>query len=196
MSRSSVSERENEEKTRKARAFFVFDSLHIAHLPGRRKLSTESELSELRAELAPPPSTSSSSSSATEGTITLLYATGWKEAFCHFSKDGRAWTEVPGLKLVASSTNPGGGDRQLRIEGTKRLDFVMTDGHGNWDTPVPSYALNTSSSGNGSSGNSSDGGGSDGDSGSSSRRRKAPNHYTIEQPGSYRLKSGKITKLD
>ena len=78
---------------------------------------------------------------------------------------------MPGLKLgrPPPRRRGGSGDRELRIEGAKRLDFVMTDGHGNWDTPVPSYA-----SSNGS-GNSSDGGGggsdSDGGGGSSSASR-------------------------
>ena len=63
----------------------------------------------------------------------------------------------------------------------------MTDGHGNWDTPVPSYAM--SGSGNGSGGN--DGSDSDG-----SARGKASRHYSIEEPGAWRLKSGKLTKLD
>ena len=135
---------------------------------------------------------SSSSSSSVTGTITLVYATGWNSAFCHYSLDGRAWTAVPGMKLASGA---GGADREIRIEGARRLDFVMTDGHGNWDTPVPSYAVNSGSSN--SSGNSSDGGGSDSDGGGSARRGKASaNHYSIEEPGTWRLKSGKLTKLD
>lgn len=54
---------------------------------------------------------------------------------------------------------------------------MMTDGRGNWDTPVPSYA-------------SSDGRDSDGSTGKASR------HYSIEEAGTWRLKSGKPTKLD
>jgi len=128
-----------------------------------------------------------------------MYSTGWSEAFCHYSRDGRAWTAVPGCKLGAPGAGGGGGsgDRELRIEGARRLDFVMTDGHGNWDTPVPSYA-----SSNGS-GNSSDGGGggsdSDGGGGSSSASRgraSKRNHYSIEEPGTWRLKSGKLTRID
>jgi hypothetical protein len=163
---------------------------------------TEAEVAELRAglraELTPPPPPSTSPSAAA-GTITLMYSTGWSEAFCHYSRDGRAWTAVPGCKLGAPGAGGGGGsgDRELRIEGARRLDFVMTDGHGNWDTPVPSYA-----SSNGS-GNSSDGGGggsdSDGGGGSSSASRgraSKRNHYSIEEPGTWRLKSGKLTRID
>lgn len=149
----------------------------------------EAEVAELRAELSPPPSIppeqhqTSTSPASPAGAITLRYSSGWPEAFVHFSRDGRAWTPVPGLKLVEVSSSGGSssspaaasGDRELRIEGAKRLFFVMTDGHGNWDTPVPSYA--------------SDGSDSDGS-------RKAPSHYSIEEPGTWRLKSGKLTKLD
>ena len=109
-------------------------------------------------------------------------------------KDGRA-RPLPGVvankvalaprrrQLAAAPADaPNPGDRELRIEGARRLDFVMTDGHGNWDTPVPSYAAH---GGNGhGSGSDSDGGGG----------KASPSFYSIEEPGTWRLKSGKLTK--
>ena len=184
-----------EKKGRKARALFLFSSRRSlpSHQP-RRLLSrtkkkntlTEAEVAELRAELSPPPpSTSSSSPSSSSGTttITLRYSTGWQEAYCHLSRDGRSWTTAPGVKLAAAPADaPNPGDRELRIEGARRLDFVMTDGHGNWDTPVPSYSAH---GGNGhGSGSDSDGGGG----------KASPSFYSIEEPGTWRLKSGKLTK--
>lgn len=170
-------------------------SLASINKTNKQKKTTEAEVAELRAELSPsPPPTSSTSSSSpstnTTGTITLRYSTGWQEAFVHFSRDGRAWTAVPGVKLV-EAPNSTGGDRELRIEGARRLDFVMTDGRGNWDTPVPSYAAHNGGGGGGGSGGS--GSGSDSDGGG---RSASPKHYSIEEPGTWRLKSGKLTKLD
>ena len=95
---------------------------------------------------------------------------------------------MPGLKLVeapADAANP--GDRELRIEGARRIDFVMTDGHGNWDTPVPSYAAHGGGGGGGGGGSGSD---------SEGGRAASPKHYSIEEPGTWRLKSGKLTRLD
>lgn len=180
------------ERGRKARALFLFSQgNHPSSFASLKNLDkktsntpTEAEVAELRAELSPSPPASSSPSTATATAITLRYSTGWQEAFAHFSRDGRAWTAVPGVKLVEAS-NPG-GDRELRIEGARRLDFVMTDGHGNWDTPVPSYAAHGGGGGGGS------GSGSDSDGG----RSASPKHYTIEESGTWRLKSGKLTKLD
>ncbi|CAL5224838.1 g7592 [Coccomyxa viridis] len=67
--------------------------------------------------------------------IHLSYLSGWTRAFVHYNVDGQGWTELPGTELRRDERDPAGA-RTIVIPG-KRLEFVMTNAEGGWDTPDP-----------------------------------------------------------
>lgn len=117
----------------------------------------EAEVEALKAAPATPPAPPAA-------TITLRYASGWRDVYAHFSADGGTWTAPPGVKLVDGGESVG-HDRLLTVPAT-RLEFVLTDGFA-WDTPDPYGA-----------------------------KGKGGKNYSIDGPGAWRLKSGRLTKLD
>ena len=59
-----------------------------------------------------------------------------------------AWTELPGVQMESGSGNLA-GHKVMQVRGT-RLEFVLNDGSGQWDTPDPygagqakNYHINT-----------------------------------------------------
>ncbi|CAE7620843.1 unnamed protein product, partial [Symbiodinium pilosum] len=88
-----------------------------------REKSTEGEEVEGEKQLLPEPTG-----------ITLLYQTGWPTPRLHYSAEGADWTAVPGEAMAPSdwSTFPhADGWWSIQVPASA-LEFVMTDGHGNW----------------------------------------------------------------
>lgn len=65
------------------------------------------------------------------GDLRLTYSTGWSPAYIHYKLDGGEWTEVPG-ELMRESAE--GSEATCVVQG-RTLEFVLTDGQGNWDKP-------------------------------------------------------------
>eukprot|EP00197_Chlamydomonas_leiostraca_P004797 CAMPEP_0202870174 /NCGR_PEP_ID=MMETSP1391-20130828/14846_1 /ASSEMBLY_ACC=CAM_ASM_000867 /TAXON_ID=1034604 /ORGANISM="Chlamydomonas leiostraca, Strain SAG 11-49" /LENGTH=462 /DNA_ID=CAMNT_0049550671 /DNA_START=264 /DNA_END=1653 /DNA_ORIENTATION=+ len=64
--------------------------------------------------------------------VTIQYRTGWRQCYLHCNIDGKGWTNVPGIKF-----EPSGDDlKVVKVQGT-RLEFVITNGQGDWDGPGP-----------------------------------------------------------
>eukprot|EP00850_Spirogloea_muscicola_P020719 SM000224S07107 [mRNA] locus=s224:109193:115584:- [translate_table: standard] len=61
--------------------------------------------------------------------ITLLYETGWEQAYIHYSADYGSWTEPPGLLME----DVGEGVKTVTIPAAT-LEFVITNGSGSWDS--------------------------------------------------------------
>ena len=68
------------------------------------------------------------------GDLQLRYKTGWSPAYIHFKLDGGEWTEPPGVLMQESAAD--GTEVAFSIQG-RTLEFVLTDGQGNWDKPSP-----------------------------------------------------------
>lgn len=68
----------------------------------------------------------------TEKMITLLYASSWERTFVHYSADNAGWTKVPGVLMQSENQMKGRSWKVLKIQ-ARRLEFVLTDGEGNWD---------------------------------------------------------------
>ncbi|CAK0787804.1 hypothetical protein CVIRNUC_011026 [Coccomyxa viridis] len=66
--------------------------------------------------------------------IQLVYQSGWNRVFMHCNIDGKGWTELPGMELQ-NGQDPGVG-RVIVLWGS-RVEFVMTNAEGSWDTPDP-----------------------------------------------------------
>eukprot|EP00250_Pteridium_aquilinum_P009996 c19079_g1_i1 orf=170-1042(-) len=64
--------------------------------------------------------------------IRLLYYSSWNTAFVHCCADKFGWTEAPGIPMQEASNPKGKPWKELRIKAA-RLEFVVTDGQGNWD---------------------------------------------------------------
>lgn len=64
--------------------------------------------------------------------ITLRYESSWNRAFVHYSADNHGWTEVPGTAMQEASNIKGNYWKEFKIKAA-RLEFVVTDGLGNWD---------------------------------------------------------------
>jgi hypothetical protein len=72
------------------------------------------------------------SASDLETGISLTYKANWQEAFVHCRRgDDVEWTQAPGLPL----TKTGDGLFSLRLD-TQSLEFVFTNGSGEWDSPA------------------------------------------------------------
>ena len=67
------------------------------------------------------------------GDLRLRYKTGWSPAFIHFKLDGGEWTEPPGVLMQEAAD---GTEVTFSTKG-RTLEFVLTDGQGNWDKPSP-----------------------------------------------------------
>ncbi|GAQ79326.1 hypothetical protein KFL_000280310 [Klebsormidium nitens] len=67
-------------------------------------------------------------------TITFYYETGWETAYVHCSADGQSWTEPPGLQMTDAVSPAGVQVKMLEIPATS-LEFVLTNGGGDWDQP-------------------------------------------------------------
>ncbi|GBF90668.1 hypothetical protein Rsub_03240 [Raphidocelis subcapitata] len=80
---------------------------------------------------APPPTSEAAAAAAPSGTITLQYFSGWGDVFIHYCADGKGWTKSPGVKLASS---PDGSCRSVTVP-AQRLEFVMNNGQGEWDSP-------------------------------------------------------------
>ena len=74
-----------------------------------------------------------------------------------------AWSGLPGV-CMEDGQDEFANWKVLQVRGT-RLEFVLTNGDGQWDTPDP-YGTN-----------------------------QANRNYVIDAPGSYRLLSGKLGKV-
>lgn len=74
-----------------------------------------------------------------------------------------AWSGLPGV-CMEDGQGKFANWKVLQVRGT-RLEFVLTNGDGQWDTPDP-YGTN-----------------------------QANRNYVINAPGSYRLLSGKLSKV-
>ena len=144
--------------TRAARARVGVASIVAELAKSRARVAAlEAEVEKLRAGPPPPPATPTT-------TITLRYASGWRDVYAHYSADGGPWTAPPGAKLQPGG-DADGGDRLLTVPAA-RLEFVLTDGFA-WDTPDPYGA-----------------------------KGKGGKNYIIQGPGAWRLKSGRLTRLD
>lgn len=64
--------------------------------------------------------------------IILQYDSSWKRAFIHYCADNARWTEAPGVPMQEASNTGGKYWKEFRIRAA-RLEFVVTDGQGNWD---------------------------------------------------------------
>ncbi|GLI67771.1 hypothetical protein VaNZ11_012030 [Volvox africanus] len=62
--------------------------------------------------------------------IVLSYRSSWPQAFLHCNVEGKGWTLVPGLRME----NAGPKEYSIRVQG-RSLEFVLTNGHGEWDSP-------------------------------------------------------------
>ncbi|GLC35654.1 hypothetical protein PLESTB_000002500 [Pleodorina starrii] len=62
--------------------------------------------------------------------IMLFYRSSWPEAFLHVNVEGRGWTAVPGLRME----HAGSKEYSLRVQG-RSIEFVLTNGQGEWDSP-------------------------------------------------------------
>ncbi len=74
------------------------------------------------------------------GDLRLTYRTGWSPAYIHYKLDDGEWTEAPG-ELMRESAE--GSEVSCVVLG-RTLEFVLTDGLGNWDKPsaVQNYFIN------------------------------------------------------
>ncbi|GMH35832.1 hypothetical protein BSKO_03700 [Bryopsis sp. KO-2023] len=63
--------------------------------------------------------------------ITVHYATGWKEVFFHFNADNKGWSKSPGKKM-----EPGSRGHFISVDASV-VEFVLTNGHNEWDRPNP-----------------------------------------------------------
>ncbi|KAI5078211.1 hypothetical protein GOP47_0005882 [Adiantum capillus-veneris] len=64
--------------------------------------------------------------------IVLRYDSTWKTAFIHYCADNLGWTKVPGILMQDASDSEGKYRKEFKIKAA-RLEFVVTDGQGNWD---------------------------------------------------------------
>lgn len=119
----------------------------------------------MKAPMPPPriaaaPPAPAQSQAAPPATVTVLYQTGWENTYIHYQLDGGAWTQTPGVLM---DTLPD-GSKSKTLAG-KKMEFVLTNGKNDWDTPNPYRDTNK------------------------------PNNYRIDSPGVYRLKSGRVEKI-
>jgi hypothetical protein len=77
------------------------------------------------------------------GVITLLYESGWENAYLHYSAEGGSWTELPG---VAFDHDIETNTKIIRVPAAS-IQFVVTNGAGGWDTPPYGGNYSISSSG-------------------------------------------------
>mmetsp|Transcript_19334 Transcript_19334/g.46097 ORF Transcript_19334/g.46097 Transcript_19334/m.46097 type:complete len:302 (-) Transcript_19334:295-1200(-) len=63
--------------------------------------------------------------------ITIIYRTGWHDAFVHCNVDGRGWTSSPGIRMSGSGDN-----KEVVLEG-RTAEFVLNNGGDDWDKPDP-----------------------------------------------------------
>lgn len=70
-----------------------------------------------------------------QNTITVAYQTGWKRVMLHYRADGLAWTDLPGVQMQSGSDDLA-GYKVMQVRGNK-IEFVLNDGSGQWDTPDP-----------------------------------------------------------
>ncbi|KAK9805187.1 hypothetical protein WJX72_004677 [[Myrmecia] bisecta] len=68
--------------------------------------------------------------------ITVAYETGWGLVYLHYNVDGQGWTKSPGIPMQEGREDLA-GKKVLEVRG-HRLEFVLNDGAGDWDTPDPS----------------------------------------------------------
>eukprot|EP00850_Spirogloea_muscicola_P010522 SM000062S19908 [mRNA] locus=s62:298319:304693:+ [translate_table: standard] len=61
--------------------------------------------------------------------VTLLYETGWEQAYLHYSADHGSWSEPPGLLME----DVGEGLKTVTVPAAV-LEFVLTNGSGIWDS--------------------------------------------------------------
>lgn len=71
----------------------------------------------------------------TQNIITIAYETGWRRVMMHYSADGQAWTNLPGVEMQFGSEDLT-GCKVLQVRGHS-VEFVLNDGAGQWDTPDP-----------------------------------------------------------
>lgn len=90
--------------------------------------------------------------------ITVVYETGWGNAFLHHNPDNRGWTTIPGTKME-NGTQQFPDKKVITVSG-RSLEFVINDGGSDWDKPWKGGA-----------------------------------NYVVKEPGTYRLKNGKVIKL-
>lgn len=109
--------------------------------------------------MPPAPAAPKPAAPAASKTITLTYTSGWDTVYCHYNLNNKGWTIAPGRKM----TKQGNGVHSITVEGAA-MEFVLTNGGNDWDTPNPF-------------GN-----------------HGQPSNYVVKSPGSYRLKSGKVEK--
>lgn len=64
--------------------------------------------------------------------VTLIYTTNtWGAVHVHHKADSKPWSQSPGLAMECTR----GKEFQVRFPDCRRLEFVLTDGHGGWDKP-------------------------------------------------------------
>jgi negative regulator of replication initiation len=68
-------------------------------------------------------------------TITVAYETGWSNAWLHFCTDKQGWTQAPGVRMQ-DGQGALAGKKVLSLDGN-RIEFVVNNGSGDWDTPNP-----------------------------------------------------------
>lgn len=91
------------------------------HLDSQHQGSTQAE----------PPS----QQAGIQNIITIAYETGWRQVMMHYSADGQAWTNLPGVEMHFGSEDFA-GCKVLQVRGHS-IEFVLNDGAGQWDTPDP-----------------------------------------------------------
>ncbi|KIZ03773.1 hypothetical protein MNEG_4188 [Monoraphidium neglectum] len=85
-----------------------------------------------QAQQAAPPAPPAAPPAEQVATITLNYYTGWHDAFIHFNADRKGWTQTPGVKLARG---PDGGNHRTALIEASVIEFVMNNGHNEWDSP-------------------------------------------------------------
>ncbi|XP_024372112.1 uncharacterized protein [Physcomitrium patens] len=69
---------------------------------------------------------------ATKPIISLYYESSWEYAYLHYSVDGSAWTELPGVCMRNGIVVNSMPLKVIDVEGDS-IEFVLTDGRGSWD---------------------------------------------------------------
>jgi hypothetical protein len=85
------------------------------------------------------PAATPAAAAATAATTTgvfLAYETSWPEAYLLHSADGGAWSPAPGARL-SPGEGPHAGRRVIALPAAARVEFVLTDGGGKFDSPNP-----------------------------------------------------------
>jgi hypothetical protein len=89
----------------------------------------------LRGAATANPAAAAVAATTTTG-VFLAYETSWPEVYLLHSADGGAWSPAPGARL-SRGEGPHAGRRVIALPAAARVEFVLTDGGGKFDSPNP-----------------------------------------------------------